>query len=536
MSTSNAAKPKRIFGIKAQNNDLKFEQEKLINTNSIQNEVEYNKRNSCVSPENASFEYNSFFSFEDNYGNFEFYACPICNEEIFGLYQLNIHLDTVHTENKSQNVILSLFKKTQKITEEITGTSKSNIKSNQPLIDKSHWEKSTIDDKCSYPDCEKQLGIRNGKQNCYCCGKLFCDMHTNFSMRLSESAKSDPNSPNWYKVCQSCYTSREGYNNTEGQCRDLSILFLRARKSNIEKLCLEENLLILRLEKLAKLKESSTEKKGIPINQKSMEQAVVQWKDDTSAVQCYSCNSYFGKVINRRHHCRLCGNLICSNCIKDIPLYTDINDENTLTGSTKACNQCTRIVFRKKIMNKKEKLPSVVKLYEQIKLNQSIVEGILPLYNDNLLKLNSKTSKNDLKEDYQNATKLREKLIKNFHQIDLLSKRIIKIQTNSKYYRILQNNIAKGSIIYLQNNMITLKMLPEKNNITIINEDIEKTKRIKEIKETIDVLNCQYTQLQEYYQDALFKRKFDNAKNLEESIQDITNEIQKFKAELEEIS
>jgi len=41
-------------------------------------------------------------------------------------------------------------------------------------------------------------------------------MHTNFSMRLSESAKSDPNSPNWYKVCQSCYTSREGYNNTEG--------------------------------------------------------------------------------------------------------------------------------------------------------------------------------------------------------------------------------------------------------------------------------------------------------------------------------
>lgn len=84
--------------------------------------------------------------------------------------------------------------------------------------------------------------------------------------------------------------------------------------------------------------------------------------------------------------------------------------------------------------------------------------------------------------------------------------------------------------------MITLKMLPEKSNINIINEDIENTKRIKEIKETMDVLNDQYTLLQGYYQDALFRRKFDNAKTLEESIQDVTNEIQKLKDELEEIS
>jgi len=112
----------------------------------------------------------------------------------------------------------------------------------------------------------------------------------------------------------------------------------------------------------------------------------------------------------------------------------------------------------------------------------------------------------------------------------------MKLPTESKYYRILQNNIAKGSVIYLQNNMITLKMLPERNDITIIDENIEKTKRIKEIKETMEVLNDQYTLLQGYYQDALFRRKFDNAKTLEESIQDVTNEIEKLKTELEEIS
>ncbi|ORX87073.1 hypothetical protein BCR32DRAFT_16335 [Anaeromyces robustus] len=519
-------RPKRTFGIKVQENNSKFE-EKFINTNNIiHNEVEYNKRNSTLSPNDNNN--NNFISFEDSYqnSNFEFYECPICNEEILGLYQLNIHLDTVHTENKSGNVILSLFKKTQKITEEITGTTKTNEKPTQPVIDKSHWQKSTNDDKCSYPECEKPLGIRNGKQNCYCCGKLFCDMHTNFSMRLSESAKPDSNSPFWYKVCQSCYTSREGYNNTEGQRRNLTNAFIEARKNNIEKLCLEENLLILRLEKLAQLKAEINEKKGISINQKALEQSIVQWKEDASSIQCSIC---------RRHHCRLCGKLICSNCIEDIPLFTDIENDKTYSGSTKSCNQCKRIVFRKKVMNAKEKIPSVVKLYEQIKFNQSIIETILPQYNDILLHINSKSSKN-YPQDYQNATKYREKLIKNFHQIDLLSKRILKLPTNSKYYRTLQNNIAKGSVIYLQNNMITLKMLPEKNDVTIINEDIENTKRIKEIKDTLDVLNDQYTLLQGYYQDALFRRKFDNVKTLEESIQDVTDEIQKLKTELEEIS
>jgi len=153
-----------------------------------------------------------------------------------------------------------------------------------------------------------------------------------------------------------------------------------------------------------------------------------------------------------------------------------------------------------------------------------------------LLQLSLKPTNKSFNESYQEATQYREKLIKNFHQIDLLSKRIMKLPTNSKYYRTLQNNIAKGSVIYLQNNMITLKMLPEKNDINIINEDIEKTKRIKEITIAMEALNDQYSMLQGYYQDALFNRKFDNAKTLEESIQDITEEMEKLKVELEEIS
>jgi len=45
-------------------------------------------------------------------------------------------------------------------------------------------------------------------------------------------------------------------------------------------------------------------------------------------IQFKYCRSQFGKIRNRRHHCRLCGKLICNNCIEDIPLYLDINNGN----------------------------------------------------------------------------------------------------------------------------------------------------------------------------------------------------------------
>ncbi|KAI6230179.1 hypothetical protein M3Y99_01084600 [Aphelenchoides fujianensis] len=38
-----------------------------------------------------------------------------------------------------------------------------------------------------------------------------------------------------------------------------------------------------------------------------------QWVDDASVSECKSCSSAFS-VINRRHHCRVCGNIFCAAC------------------------------------------------------------------------------------------------------------------------------------------------------------------------------------------------------------------------------
>ena len=44
-----------------------------------------------------------------------------------------------------------------------------------------------------------------------------------------------------------------------------------------------------------------------------LEQSVVPWKKDEDEKRCVQCGRGFG-VRRRRHHCRLCGGIICKQC------------------------------------------------------------------------------------------------------------------------------------------------------------------------------------------------------------------------------
>lgn len=62
-----------------------------------------------------------------------------------------------------------------------------------------------------------------------------------------------------------------------------------------------------------------------------------KWIRDSEATMCMICASVFTAVMNRRHHCRSCGHLICSSCSQyRIPLlYT-----GDLTKLQRVCRQC----------------------------------------------------------------------------------------------------------------------------------------------------------------------------------------------------
>lgn len=84
------------------------------------------------------------------------------------------------------------------------------------VVSREHWQKRGLYDVCSEPTCGKRLTGSNGSVNCRHCGKLFCDEHTMYQMKLSRSAQYEPVRGLWCRVCETCYKSRPGYNDHNG--------------------------------------------------------------------------------------------------------------------------------------------------------------------------------------------------------------------------------------------------------------------------------------------------------------------------------
>ncbi|WAR59802.1 hypothetical protein PtB15_11B443 [Puccinia triticina] len=103
-------------------------------------------------------------------------------------------------------------------------------------------------------------------------------------------------------------TKRTNTNNTpfrsgfqpKGVYRDRTDQLVAARRTRQEAKRLEEKLLAISSDLLA----------ARPGSLRAHEQAIVRWQDDTSAGDCTLCHTPFGLRI-RKHHCRLCGQLVC---------------------------------------------------------------------------------------------------------------------------------------------------------------------------------------------------------------------------------
>jgi len=123
----------------------------------------------------------------------------------------------------------------------------------EETVSRSHWQRPSYNDSCADPMCGKRLGGPNGSVNCRKCGELYCEEHTMYQMKLSRSAQYEPVRGIWCRVCETCYKSREGYNDRHGLERNHTDDFFKLRRKTVDKQYMEISRLEKRLTKLTRL-------------------------------------------------------------------------------------------------------------------------------------------------------------------------------------------------------------------------------------------------------------------------------------------
>lgn len=86
--------------------------------------------------------------------------------------------------------------------------------------------------------------------------------------------------------------------------------FRKIRETRIERYVYETNKLLIRLDKLLRDYPPLND----PVKRREHEQSVVNWIDESIVSLCPTCASKFNILTRKKHHCRLCGAVMCTKC------------------------------------------------------------------------------------------------------------------------------------------------------------------------------------------------------------------------------
>ncbi|KAF2857546.1 hypothetical protein K470DRAFT_169942 [Piedraia hortae CBS 480.64] len=535
-------------------------------------------------------------------------VCPICAEDMVTLLQLNRHIDDSHAnlevseqdEAKTwftqQMVKAKKFQPLQLLNQKLRGLEvfesnnepqRQRTTSPRPLemvvdpedvVTKTHWQRPTGYDACSDPLCGKRLGAANGIVNCRHCGKLFCEEHTMYQMKLSRSAQHEPVRGLWYRVCETCYKSRDGYNDHHGQEQNHTSFFTSGRAKRIDKQNLETSRLESRLTRLTRLladPQSDPEQSiwtmiaGNKSHIRYLEQTVVSWQNDADVVECPFCQQPFSQYLLRRHHCRTCGRVVCGEsptaCSSKVGLDVDtVTDSEKVTPKVvevRLCRDCHRTIFSKADFQRDIATETPLeRSYNHLVQFEHGIRLLLPKF-QRLITALQDTSKPPSHAQLSDASKLRKRLTDSFTRYDLAARKLRDLETDSPTQQRVQKAIYAKATNFLHVHMLPLKALPKtlkhaevqgrqafggssSNTLAHIRPGSSRAssttssalytleKEEKTLNERLIVLEEQKFFVSEMITKAQRKREFDKISTLTQNAQDLSQEVDRIQGQL----
>lgn len=463
-------------------------------------------------------------------------------------------------------------------------------------VSRTHWQRARGNDACSDPLCGRRLGAANGQVNCRHCGKLFCDEHTMYQMKLSRSAKHEPVRGFWCRVCETCYKSRDGYTDHTGAVQDHMADFKGTRRKTVDKQILEVSRLEKRLSKLTQLladpppEPPSSGGWGWPLtggakaHLRALEQSVINWEDDAAVANCPFCQQEFTSYTFRRSHCRLCGRVVCSDpatqCSVDVGLDVAKSHLPSEKGmkvavDVRMCKDCRHTLFARSDYERElEHKPPDQRTYENMAQFERGIRLLLPKFQKLLVALQDPENPPS-PQQLAEATRVRKRLMDTFTQYDAAARRIRDLPTDSTAQKRLQKAVYAQASSFLHLHMLPLKSLPkvlkhaqppsgagspgpalsngkapggalaairfnsfqdETGSQVSSSSAVESLEtEEKELRERLIVLEEQRFFVQEMVADANKHRKFDEVAALARNVEDLSREIDQVQGQLGEV-
>ncbi|KNG46788.1 vacuolar segregation protein pep7 [Stemphylium lycopersici] len=454
-------------------------------------------------------------------------------------------------------------------------------------VTRAHWQRLGYRDVCSDPICARPitasqmaLGGSQPAVNCRQCGRLFCEEHTMYQVKLSRQAKHDPVRGIWCRVCETCYKSRDGYNDHHGFERDHFDDFAKIRRKRVDRERMEVSRLEKRLTKLTQLlanpppiEETPTAGSwfsltGAKNQRKALEQSIITWEEDAKVSNCPFCQQEFSTYTFRRSHCRMCGRVVCSDpkteCSTEIGLNVAADAQKTekdaeqVSIDVRMCKDCQHTLFARGDFERElADKPKDQRAYENLAQFERGIRLLLPRFHK-LLQALQDPDKSPTPQQLTDATKVRKRLMDGFAQFDVAAKRIRDLPTDSPTQKKLQRAVYQQAYSFLSLHMLPLRSLPKilkhaapqgrsnggsalasikynnhsTGSVVSSSEVSAMESEEKELRERLIVLEEQKFMVSEMVADATKHRRFDEVSSLAQNLEDLNKEIDQINGQL----
>ncbi|XP_028398356.1 rabenosyn-5-like [Dendronephthya gigantea] len=283
-----------------------------------------------------------------------------------------------------------------------------------------------------------------------------------------------------------------------GFTQDHTNEFRRARTRTINDDMIETNTILIRLQKILNALTDAQESNSLSNSKKkAKEKSMVPWKSDDDAKLCFGCKKTF-TISRRKHHCRLCGQVICGKCSEFLPLSSaaifcemdgaqDVilsldDNEASEKSALRICYQCHDLLLKNYEVErqKKKKIP-LVQLYEKLTILMADADLLLPDFN----RMAESLSFGDTRYTYQEVVTTRLKLLKMYESLEVVGKKVLalgyttttsedgttKTESPGKSSQKLHRGVHSYIANYLQNNMFTLKSIPSEEEYASLRQE-----------------------------------------------------------------